>query len=236
MVALAQIPFDFFEPETPGFDNFLVADNAEVVIRLRELPALLASRRPTTTAWVVWGGSATGKTHLLHAVTARATAEAVPTMLLRATDAFPDDPFIPARLLCVDDAARMNPAQQAWLFTAFNHVVQAGGATVVTGDAPPGQWPIRDDIRTRLGSGLTFELHPVPQDTLPDVLRRYAEQRGFNASKEVIAYLLTHSQRDLASLCRTLAGVDRWSLAAKRPLTVPLLRAYLAASALGEVI
>ena len=43
-------------------------------------------------------------------------------------------------------------------------------------------------------------------------------------SEEVLAYLLSRLPRDLASLNAVLEALDRYSLAAKRPVTVPLVR------------
>ena len=220
MAIAPQIPFDFFLPEAPRFDNFVVGDNGEVVARLR---ALVAGAGPSAHAVALWGGRSVGKSHLLAAV----AADSAPSLLLRAASAFPADPFVSPRILCVDDADQLNVEQQAWLFTAFNHVAQAGGVTIATGQTPPGRWPLRDDIRTRMGSGLSFEMLPIPQDDLPAALSAYAAGRGFDVSNDVLTFLLSHHQRDIASLCQTLAGADRLSLALKRRVTVPLLRTYL---------
>lgn len=222
-----QIPFDFFVPEAPGFDNFVIGENSEAVSRLSAwAQTLQAGGAPS--ACVVWGGAATGKTHLLNAAANRAIARGVSTLCLSAERDFPDDPFIDARLLCIDDADRLSPEQQGWLFTAFNHVAQAGGVTIASGHLPPARWAMRDDIRTRLASGLAFEILPIPQDALAGALADYAAKRGFGIGNEVLTYLLSHSQRDIASLCQVLSAMDRLSLALKRPVTVPLLRAYLA--------
>ena len=137
-------------------------------------------------AWPAWHGGClvlvgpegVGKSHLIAALAASADAASGAVLRLAAGQAFPADPFVAARLLCVDDADRLTAAQQAWLFTAFNHVVPAAGTVVVSGHTPPAQWPLRDDLRTRLGSGLTFEIVAIPQDALPSALasspiRRY---------------------------------------------------------------
>lgn len=230
MAITPQIPFDFFLPEAPRFDNFVVGDNSEAVARLRALVEVTAkvpggagaTSHPSTV--VLWGARSVGKSHLL-AATATGSADAA--LLLNAASAFPADPFITTRMLCVDNADQLNGDQQAWLFTAFNHVAQAGGVTIATGQAPPGRWPLRDDIRTRMGSGLAFELLPIPQDELSAALSAYALARGFDVSQEVLTFLLSHHRRDVASLCQTLAGADRLSLALKRRVTVPVLRSYL---------
>ena len=221
MAITPQIPFDFFLAEAPRFDNFVVGDNGEAVAHLRSLVA--GDSEPGARAVVLWGGRSVGKSHLLAAV----AAESPTALLLGPASAFPADPFVCAQILAVDDADQLNAEQQAWLFTAFNHVAQSGGITIATGQTPPGRWPIRDDIRTRMGSGLAFELLPIPQDDLPVALSHYAAGRGFDVSHEVLTFLLSHHQRDIASLCQTLAGADRLSLALKRRVTVHLLRTYL---------
>ncbi len=222
MAIAPQIPFDFFLPEPPGFDNFVVGDNGEAVAQLRALAS--ADVASNARALVLWGGRSVGKSHLLSALV---TGSDTHTLRLDDASVFPADPFVNARILCVDDADRLNAEQQAWLFTAFNHVAQSGGVTVATGQTPPARWPIRDDIRTRMGSGLAFELLPIPQDDLASVLSAYARGRGFDVSNEVLTFLLSRQNRDIASLCQTLTGVDRLSLALKRRVTVHLLRTYL---------
>ena len=226
MPAIApQLPLDFHVAETPNFDNFIVGTNQELVTALRAIKLPRSATDPS--AICLWGGPGSGKTHLLSALVGTIAND---TLMLHARDAFPQDPFVDARLLCVDDADAISPVQQGWLFTAFNHVAQKGGVTVVSGRTPPGNWSIRDDIRTRLASGLIFENVPIPQDDLPPALSDYARRRGWHLSEDVLTYLLSRSRRDIASLCQTLAGLDRLSLALKRPVTVPLVRAFLAES------
>ena len=226
MPAIApQLPLDFHVAETPNFDNFIVGTNQELVTALRAIKLPRSATDPS--AICLWGGPGSGKTHLLSALVGTIAND---TLMLQARDAFPQDPFVDARLLCVDDADAISPDQQGWLFTAFNHVAQKGGVTVVSGRTPPGKWSIRDDIRTRLGSGLIFENVPIPQDDLPPALSDYAQRRGWHLSEDVLTYLLSRSRRDIASLCQTLAGLDKLSLALKRPVTVPLVRAFLAES------
>ena len=229
MHGTAQIPFEFFTPEAPELSNFVVGDNVEAVSLLTSLANVRAGSKPHA-AYVMWGGPGVGKSHLLSAFASAAATHGLRVIQLAAAAEFPDDPFVDVDVLCVDDADRLSVGQQGWLFTAFNHVAQSGGCTVTTGSSAPGFWPMRDDIRTRMGSGLALEILPIPQDGLAQALSHYAETRGFSVSQEVLSYLLSHAQRDLTSLCKTLAGLDRMSLAQKRAVTIPLLRAYMAQS------
>lgn len=229
-----QLPLDFFSARTPSFDNFIVGQNGEAVSALRRA----ARGQAAASALTLWGGSAVGKSHLIAALghplpdgrpTASARAESErPLLLSAASRDWPEDPFVDALLLAVDDADQLPPERQGWLFTAFNHIAGRRGIIVTAGQRPPGQWPLRDDLRTRLASGLTFELTAIPQDDLAAAVRQHAIQRGLILSEDVLTYILTRSQRDMASLYQLVDGIDALSLALKRPLTVPLLRTYLA--------
>jgi DnaA-homolog protein len=225
MQAAPQIPFELFEPEPPTLDNFLIGDNAEAVTLLRTLsqPTVAAIRAVT-----LWGAPAAGKTHLLRATSQAAAAVGKAARFCDAQSATASDPFAQCDLLAVDNADQLDDAGQAWLFTAFNHVTSAGGVVLASGAKAPQQWPIRDDIRTRMGSGIVFEVQIIPQDSLAPLLFDYALQRGVQIKEEVLTYVLTHSRRDVSHLCQTISGIDRMSLALKRPITLPLVRAYLA--------
>ena len=87
--------------------------------------------------------------------------------------------------------------------------------------------PIREDVRTRLGWGLVYEVVPLADSDKPAALLDYARRRGFTLGDDVIRYLLAHGRRDMTALCTTLAALDRHSLSTKRAITVPLLRDWL---------
>ena len=61
------------------------------------------------------------------------------------------------------------------------------------------------------------------------VLRRAADARGIALSDDVIDFMLNRFSRDLSSLMALLDRLDGYALRAQRAITVPLLRAMLAA-------
>ena len=89
--------------------------------------------------------------------------------------------------------------------------------------------PVRDDLRTRLGWGLSFALQPLDEAGLRHALQQEAERRGMALSEDVLAHLLTRHQRDLGSLMGMLDRLDRYALSAHRVVTVPLIKEMLAA-------
>jgi DnaA-homolog protein len=219
-----QIPFELFEPEPPTLGNFLIGENAEAVTLL----CAIAENRRHERAVTLWGAPASGKTHLLRGLIDHAARFGKVALFFDATNTESSDPFADCDVLAVDDADRLSETQQAWLFTAFNHVTSTGGTVVTSGATPPQLWSVRDDLRTRMGSGIVLEVKVVPQDSLVPLLFDYALQRGVKISEEVLTYVLSHTKRDISHLCQTIGGIDRMSLALKRPITLPLVRAYLA--------
>lgn len=221
-----QLVFELGRVEPPGFDNFVAGANAEIVAALRQFVAA-----PTDPGLVLWGGPATGKTHLLRASVAEARARGRGAIYCETPAALPPEPPLPATLMAIDAIDTADPGQQALLFTLYNALPGHGGQLICAAPLPPARLPLREDLRTRIGHGLIFEVKPLADADLPQALRVYAEERGFPLGPDVIDYLLRHRRRDVRSLTAMLAALDRHSLATRRPITVPLLRDWLAGPA-----
>ncbi len=84
--------------------------------------------------------------------------------------------------------------RRASFFTLYNRLQETGGHLLTSAAVPPGRLPLRDDLRTRLGWGLVYELVPAGDADKPAALARYAEERGFRLADDVIAYLLAHGR------------------------------------------
>jgi len=124
----------------------------------------------------------------------------------------------------IRDVLRLQVGDQIALFDLYNRARAAGGALVASGDAAPAQLALRADLRSRLAWGLAFQLHPLSDAEKAAALREQARGRALDLPEEVIAYLLKHARRDMASLIGILDALDRYSLEQKRPVTLPLVR------------
>jgi DnaA family protein len=223
---MEQLVFDLAAPEPPSFANFVAGSNHEVVAAL----VALAGGARGDVSLLLWGGAGTGKTHLLRATIGAAAARGAQAQFFAAPGALQGaDPERLARsaLVAVDAIDTATPPAQALLFTLYNALNAGGGRLVVASRSPLAALALREDVRTRLGAGLVYELAPLADDDKPAALAAYARERGFTVPADVIAYLLAHGRRDMATLLRVLSALDRHSLATKRPLTVPLLRDWL---------
>ena len=218
-----QLVLELPPAEAPRFENFVPGPNAEV---LEAIVRFAAGETPET-GLLLWGDPGVGKSHLLRAAVGAAGPNAV---LMRPPGLAVADVSMLAgyRLVAIDDIDGADASAQAQVFSLYNALKSAGRHMLVASDRPPAGLSLREDVRTRLGWGLVYEVATLTDVDKHAALVDYARRRGFALADEVIRHLLLHSSRDMTELCTTLAALDRYSLATKRPITVPLLRDWLA--------
>ncbi|RFB70708.1 MULTISPECIES: DnaA regulatory inactivator Hda [unclassified Herbaspirillum] len=229
---MRQLLLDLSAQQPPTFDTFVTGQNAELLQRLQDIAAAHAQPPLNDRFIYLWGETGAGKTHLLHSL-----AQKIPTgsRLIPADaddSAFDYDPAVQCYLL--DDCEQLPPASQIAAFALFNQIRELGGYLVSAGAQPPAQLQVREDLRTRLGWGLIYQVHGLTDDEKIAALTQSAQARGMTVSPAILSYLLTHYRRDMPSLSRMLDALDRYSLETKRPITLPLLRDLLQQEAENE--
>jgi DnaA family protein len=132
-----------------------------------------------------------------------------------------------AQVVAVDDVEKLDGAAQISLFALFNRQRESGGLLLVSGTQAPVFLPLRDDLRTRLGWGLVYQVQALNDAEKEEALRQHAQARGFELPNEVTTYLLRHGRRDLPALLTTLDALDEHCLRLKRAASVPLLKEVL---------
>lgn len=202
----------------PTLNNFVIAANSELVQRLRSLGDARSFE-----ALYLWGPQACGKSHLL-AATAELARRKRPVVSLRGAEAGAELTLAPGSLLVIDDVQELAAEAQVALFRAFNAARFLGLALLLAGTEPPLRLELREDLRTRIGQTLIYEIQSLSEEQKASALLRHAIERGMLIDSSVLQYLLRHGRRDLSSLMTLLDSLDRASLEQKRPPTVPLLR------------
>ncbi len=167
----------------------------------------------------LWGASGAGKTHLLHSLNHDMQAG-----WFDSTTPAPwpfDDAW---SLIVLDGCDAFDDAQQQSAFVLFIDAASHGTPIAAAGSVPPVDLPLRDDLRTRLGSGLVFSIAPLGEADARAVLRNEADRRGIVLSDDVMSFLMTRFSRDLKHLMALLDRLDEFALAEHRAVTVPLLK------------
>lgn len=201
---MKQLLLDIQPAPAPTLENFVPGRNAEALHSLY----LAATGRAEVRFIYLWGAAGSGKSHLLQACAELAQQQGI-------------------ALVTADDVQTLDDAAQIALFNTYNELRANGGTLIAAGEAAPMQMGLRDDLATRLSWGLVYQLHPLSDGEKTQALRTHAEARGMRLPDEVLDYCLRHLRRDLRSLMATLDALDEWSLTAKRPVTLPLLREML---------
>jgi DnaA family protein len=215
---MQQLLLQLAPPPAPTLDNFVPGRNGAALQALRDIARGEGAERFV----YLWGEPGSGRTHLL-----RALAHAASGLEAGYACAAPENGADADRVHCVDDVQNCAPDDQVRLFDRYNRVRAGRGALVVSGDAAPAQLALREDLCSRLAWGLAFQLHPLSDAEKAAALRGHAGERAMALGEDVIAYLLKHARRDMASLIGILDALDRYSLEHKRPVTLPLVRAAL---------
>ena len=215
---MTQLLLDLKPEQAPSLDNFVAGINAELVDRLRALAD------PGGFDMVyLWGPPGSGRSHLLAAV-AQAAALRRPTLLIGGAAAGADLHVAPGGLLIVDDVDRLSAEAQVALFRTFNSVRLVGLSLLLSGPVPPLRLGVREDLRTRIGQSLIYEVKPLSDEEKSAALARHALLRGMKVDPSLVHYLLRHGRRDLLSLMAVLDALDRATLQQQRPATLPLLK------------
>ena len=215
------------------FETYAAGANAEAVEALKRV----AGARSNSPVWV-YGPPGSGKSHLLQAACAEASAAGrasacLPLALVRVEGPAVVEGFERQDLVALDDvdAIAGDAGWESALFTLYNGIAEHGGRLAMAGAGPPAAIPIRlPDLASRLAASEVHRLEPLAESEQSSALRRRAERRGLDLPDETRGFLTRRAPRDFATLCRMLDALDTESLAAQRRLTVPFVREWLARS------
>jgi DnaA family protein len=133
-------------------------------------------------------------------------------------------------LLVLDDVDALAGDDQGefLLFDLINRLREQEIPLLMTASLPPAACGFRlPDLLSRLGWGITMPIHAPNEAEKIELLRRKAQERGFDLPFESAVYLLQRSPRDLGSLIRIIQDLDHASLSAQRKLTIPFVRSVL---------
>lgn len=211
---MRQLILDLLPESPPSLDNFVPGGNTESLTAFTEW---LAGSR-SDISFCLWGETGSGCSHLLQASGFTYIDAALdPALVVTTNDLH----------LAVDHVELLDDAGQIALFNYFNRLKMAGGMLLTAAQQPPAHLALREDLRTRLGSGLIYRLQPLSDAEKAAALATQAKDRALKLTPESIDYLMRHAPRDMRTLSAFVEALDRYTLEHKRAVTLPLLRELL---------
>ncbi len=220
---MRQLLLDLIAEKPQTLANFEAGKNAELYQLLCRLAASPDASASSERFVYLWGRAGAGKSHLLRALGAAANARYIAAA--SPPDAFLYDPA--CRTYLVDDCEKLPADAQIAAFNLYNEVREHGALMLTSGAVPPAFLPVREDLRTRMGWGLIYQVHELSDEEKIAALSLSAATRGLTVSPGVLPYLMSHFRRDMRSLSAMLDALDRYSLETQRHITLPLLRDLL---------
>ena len=219
MTAQRQLLLDIRPEEPPSFANYVGGGNAELLSRLTALadPGVFDQI-------YLWGPTGSGRSHLLRAAQAQALATKRPVLFVEGATIGDELAPPPGGLLIVDDVDLLSEEGQITLFRVFNAARLVGLALLLSGPEPPLLLRLREDLRTRIGATLVYQVKALTESDKGAALKSHALARGMPIEDALIEYLLRHGRRDLPSLLAAVDLLDRVSLEQQRSPSLPLLR------------
>jgi DnaA regulatory inactivator Hda len=220
-----QLPLVLGHRVARGLEDFLVAPgNRNAVDWLDRWPEW------PFTALAVVGPSGSGKTHLAELWRVRTGARSLDLRSL------PIEEIVHAATLAgavtidnCDDIAGDDAAEET-LLHLYNLLRAEKGHLLTTARKPPSQWGLRlPDLVSRMNSAMVATIDPPDDALLAALAVKLFSDRQLTVGEGVIALLLARGERSFAGMARTVAAVDHTALAAKRAVTVPLVRDVLQA-------
>lgn len=216
--------------DSATFASYWAGPNAEILAHLRQL--IGSARQP---AVYLWGVPGCGKSHLLQALCHAAGEQnsAAVYLPMRMADRFPREALQGlenVEMVCIDDiqAIAGDPDWELAFIHLFERIGETGAGLVVAGNAIPAELGFKlPQLASRLSWGLAFQLQPLSDADKLSALQLRASRRGIELPLESGRYLVRHYGQTMSDLYHALESLDQASLAAKRKLTIPFIRAAL---------
>lgn len=230
MNKLRQLALNLCLKDTTTFADFFVGTNEQLVNVLKNI------YRDNNNSFVYfWGKSGVGKSHLLSALCQLFSEHNLVAAYLPLEDIKQLTPQIfedleKLNLLCIDDLNLIagNLLWEENIFHCFNKISAHNKRIVISANVAPQGLPLAlPDLKSRMLSGLIFEVQALSDEEKIAGLKLRAGLRGLELNDMVAQFLLYHYARDTKSLFATLDKLDKAALTAQRKLTIPFVKNVL---------
>jgi DnaA family protein len=224
-----QLPLGVRLQDRAVFASFFAGRNVQAAEHVRAL----ASGACGGVAWLA-GPASAGKTHLLQAACAAASASRragyFPLAELGALGIGVLEGLREIECLSLDDVHTVagNVEWERALFELFCAIEERSGRLIAAASAPPAllAWAL-PDLGSRFAASAVFQLRPLDDAEQREALKLRAQLRGLELPEETARYLQRRFPRDMRTQYELLDTLDEAAIIAQRRLTVPFIRSVL---------
>ena len=225
-----QLTLPLANREKPGFDQFIIGDNIEVV----QLLKLIAGGIKHTRLFL-WGSHGCGLSHLLQASCILADEKDQAVAYIPLGDFQQLDPAMLENLdrmvmVCIDDidAIAGDLEWETALFHFYNRLRDKNISLLISAHTNARNLEFElPDLKSRMVWDLVYHLKPLADTDKIEALQRRAHARGFSLPREVAEFLVNRVPRDMLSLMHLLDQLEQATLTAQRKLTIPFAKSFL---------
>lgn len=225
-----QIPLHVGFREDAVFEDFLPGQNAVAVGTLRQMLANL-----DTHLLYLWGASGSGVSHLLQASIHDLQTQGFEALYLPLAECIEYGPDALEGLedcqAVAFDNIELIAASAQWqeaVFHFYNRMRDSGRLILVGASCSPLQLELSlADLKSRLSSGITLNLHAMTDEERTAWLIWKGRRRGLVIEQDVAEFLILRHNQNMNELVATFDRLDSASLAEKRKITIPFLKQIL---------
>ncbi len=209
----------------PTFDNFMPTNNEIIVASLQSFSSQFTH---------IIGTSLSGKTHLLKAWVNLAHTQSKTSIYLdynalstnKKTSLNLQNIVDSYRFIAIDNIDLLSNKQQVLLFDLFNYIKlnDKNNYLLTSSKLNLESSKLRDDLKTRLLSGLNLNLKALNDECLLQALEIYINKEGIKISSIELNYLVNHFARNIGLLINAIHKISNIALIKKRNITIPLIK------------
>ena len=217
---LKQALLDLFKQECE-FDNFIQFNNQLAFTSLSTL---------TNQFTHLFGEHSVGKTHLLKAWVNLANRKYNSAIYLMADEltsfSIYDIDLDTYKFIAIDDIDNIDNDIQDALFKLFNRIKLTNGDThlLTSSSSNLNQVSIRDDLKTRIHSGVVFQIRPLSDDMLMNALISYTNKIGLVINASELGYLINHTNRNLGEIIDLLNKISHYAVTHKKNISIHTIK------------
>ena len=199
-----------------SFANFILLNNQMVVASLQNF---------TNQYTHISGAKQSGKTHLLKAWANSVANSGIfmdsskVTNLCKLPETY--------KYIAIDNIELLTQEQQIELFNLFNMVKLNNLDNLILTSSSTSletEKNLREDLKTRILSGVTFNLKALNDDDLLKAIRHFIEKEGIMLGKNEQYYLINHYTRNIGILIQTILQLAKVAVQEKRNITIPFIK------------